>query len=153
MCKQIVPLRQGLDSWRLGLPAQDFAYPCDVTNLGSGGPNRQLKRFETLLKGEGIASARTSEGPPNSLAWAKHHPYLLEALAAGYDASTLDELIAFIRRAQTERRWAILVFHDVGPPDLSKGSISADLHDALPGVITRDRIPCKRVCDVIAALA
>ena len=148
---QIAPLRTMLDTWER-LPARTFAYPCDVTDLGPGTPNRQLARFKRLLAREGIGWARTTEGPPNSRSWALRHPYRLQALAAGYDATTLKELVHYVRRAQRERKWAILVFHDVGASDSAIGPIPSHIHDALLDVITREGISCRRVCDVVADL-
>lgn len=150
--RQLEPLEQRLAQWEPGLPSRDFSYPCDVTDLGPGNPNVELRRFKRLLRAEGLNSARTSEGPPNSLNWASRNPYRLQALAAGYDAPTLDELVAYIRRAQREHKWAILVFHDVDP-GAGRGSISPDIHDAVLDTIIRERITCRRVCDVMKGLA
>ncbi|MGZ3268345.1 MAG: hypothetical protein ACXU7X_09035, partial [Croceibacterium sp.] len=147
----IAPLKTMLDTWE-HVPAHTFAYPCDVTNLGPGTPNQRLARFERLLASEGIGWARTSEGPPNSRSWALRHPYRLQALAAGYDARTLGQLVHYVRRAQRERKWAILVFHDIGRSNPAEGPISAHVHDALLDVIVRDGIACRRVCDVVAGI-
>ena len=43
-----------------------FAYPCDVTNFGSGSANIQSRRFHRLLARANIDAARTSEGLPNN---------------------------------------------------------------------------------------
>ena len=146
---QIEPLERTLKQWQPTLPVHDFSYPCDVTDLGPGGPNRELRRFKHLLQREGIASARTSEGPSNSANWARRHPYRLQALAAGYDAPTLEELLAYVRQAQRDHRWAIIVFHDVGPGS-EAGEIAQDVHERLLDAIVQEKIPVRRVCDVIA---
>ena len=148
--KQVEALERRLEQWQPTLPARDFSYPCDVTDLGPGSPNRELRRFKHLLQREGIASARTSEGPPNSANWARRHPYRLQALAAGYDAPTLEELLAYVRQAQRDRKWAIIVFHDVGP-GAEAGEIAQDVHERLLDAIVQEKIPVLRVCDVIGA--
>ena len=149
--QQIEPLKAILNDWEPALPARDFTYPCDVTDLGHGPANAQFRRFKQLLRREGLASARTSEGLPNSLTWVRRHPYRLHALMAGYDATTLDELLGYVRLAQRERKWAILAFHDVGlGPEI--GAISEDVHNRLLDALKDDSIVCERVCDVVARL-
>jgi peptidoglycan/xylan/chitin deacetylase (PgdA/CDA1 family) len=149
---QIAPLNRTLASWDETVGRRDFAYPCDVTNLGPGTPNRQLQRFEAVLRAQHIASARTSEGPPNSLRWARRHPFRLRALAVGYDATSLPQLVAYVRRAQLENRWAILVFHDIVRAHPTHGQTLADIHEGLLDTIVNMQIRCSRVCDVVKEL-
>jgi peptidoglycan/xylan/chitin deacetylase (PgdA/CDA1 family) len=146
---EIAPLNRALTVWDKTLSRRDFAYPCDVTDLGPGTPNHQLRRFETILRTENIASARTSEGKPNSLRWARAHPYRLQALAAGFDATSLSQLIAYVRQAQRRNRWAILVFHDIVLAQPSHGQTLARVHEVLLDAIVSMRIRCSRVCDVM----
>jgi peptidoglycan/xylan/chitin deacetylase (PgdA/CDA1 family) len=149
---QIAPVNRTLAGWGETVSRRDFAYPCDVTNLGPGTPNRQLQRFEAILRAQHIASARTSEGPPNSQRWAHAHPYQLQALAVGFDATSLHQLVAYVRRAQLENRWAILVFHDIVRADPSYGETLADIHEGLLDTIVGMHIRCRRVCDVMKEL-
>ncbi|WP_066721012.1 polysaccharide deacetylase family protein [Sphingomonas pituitosa] len=123
-----------LDAWldRVAGPgrARDFAFPCDVTDLGAGTPNVQRARYEAMLRGLGMQSGRNSEGPPNPAAWARLHPFRLQALAIGYDATPLD-VFNYLQRARAERRWAILVFHQIGSGPESDGAVTAVQHDLL----------------------
>jgi peptidoglycan/xylan/chitin deacetylase (PgdA/CDA1 family) len=150
---EIAPLNRILTEWDGTFSRRDFAYPCDVTNLGPGTPNQQLHRFEAVLRAQHMASARTSEGPPNSPHWARTHPYRLQALAVGYDATTLEQLLAYIRRAQVENRWAILTFHDIVPGQPSLGQTMTDFHEGLLDALAKMRIRCSRVCDVMKELS
>jgi peptidoglycan/xylan/chitin deacetylase (PgdA/CDA1 family) len=146
---EIAPLNRTLTGWDETLSRPDFAYPCDVTNLGPGTPNQQLRRFETILRAEDIASARTSEGRPNSAGWVRAHPYRLQALAAGFDAKSLAQLVGYVRQAQMRNRWAILVFHDIVRAHPCHGQTLAHVHEALIDVVVRMQIRCRRVCDVM----
>jgi peptidoglycan/xylan/chitin deacetylase (PgdA/CDA1 family) len=146
---EIAPVNRTLDSWSGAQERHDFAYPCDVTNLGPGSPNRQLNRFEAVLQSQHIASARTSEGLPNSPGWVRRHPYRLQALAAGFDATTLPELAGYVARAQRENRWAILIFHEIVRSRPGNGEILAGIHDDLLDAILAMNIECRRVCDVV----
>jgi peptidoglycan/xylan/chitin deacetylase (PgdA/CDA1 family) len=149
---EIAPLNRILKEWDGTIDRYDFAYPCDVTNLGPGSANRQLQRFEAVLRAQQIASARTSEGPPNSIQWARAHPYRLQALAAGYGATSLQQLVAYVRRAQLEDRWAILAFHDIVRAHPSRAHTLAQIHEGLLDAIVQMRIRCSRVCDVMKEL-
>jgi hypothetical protein len=149
---EVAPVNRTLAAWDGTSGQRDFAYPCDVTNLGPGTPNRQLQRFEAVLRGQHIASARTSEGPPNSLYWARAHPYRLQALAVGIDATTLQQLVSYVRRAQLENKWAILVFHDIVRAHPSHGQAFAHVHEGLLDAIVNMQIRCSRVCDIVNEL-
>ncbi|MBV1687732.1 polysaccharide deacetylase family protein [Novosphingobium sp. G106] len=146
---QLAPVNRALGRWDGTTSRRDFAYPCDVTDLGPGSPNQQMRRFEAVLRANDIASARTSEGPPNSLTWARRHPFRLKALAAGFDATRLSELTGYLRSAQLQDRWAILVFHDLVRARPSEGQFLAETHDALLDAILKMSIRCHRVCDVM----
>ncbi|OAN57291.1 polysaccharide deacetylase family protein [Sphingomonas sp. TDK1] len=128
--REFAPLEAWLDSVAGPARARDFAYPCDVTNLGPGAPNVQRARYEAMLRRLGIRSARNSEGPPNPSGWVTRHPYRLQALAIGYDAEPLD-VFNYLQLARHEQRWAILVFHQVGDGPESDGTVSAGQHEAL----------------------
>lgn len=131
--------------------AHDFAYPCDVTNLGPGSPNVQRARYEAMLRGLGIRSARNSEGPPNPADWVRRHPFRLQALAVGYDAQPLD-VFNYLQRARAERRWAILVFHQVGSGPESDGAVTAAQHDALLDMVLASGLAPRTVGEQMRSL-
>lgn len=147
--RQIEPLNRFLDAWAAVKGSRDFAYPCDVTDLGPGSPNRQLRRFEAILRSEHIASARTSEGAPNSEEWARKHPFRLQALAAGFDATTLPQFVDYIERARSLNRWAILVFHNLVRSKPVVGEVLASIHNEVLDRIVAMNIHCRPVREVM----
>jgi peptidoglycan/xylan/chitin deacetylase (PgdA/CDA1 family) len=148
--REIDPLQRWLRQTEGLKRSRDYAYPCDVTNLGSGTPNQQADTYAHLLQSAGIARARTSEGPPNSLEWAQKAPYRLQALAFGYDTKNASDVADYLAEAVKEERWAILVFHEIGNDNPSDGVISPDAHWQLLGNITRMGVPCGTVQSAIA---
>jgi peptidoglycan/xylan/chitin deacetylase (PgdA/CDA1 family) len=142
--REFRPLEAWLDQVAGPGRAHDFAYPCDVTNLGPGTPNVQRARYEAMLKRLGMESARNSEGPPNPAGWVARHPYRLQALAIGYDAQPLD-VFNYLQLARVERRWAILVFHQVGPGPETDGAVSAAQHDALLDMVLASGLAARTV--------
>jgi peptidoglycan/xylan/chitin deacetylase (PgdA/CDA1 family) len=147
--REIDPLQDWLRQVEGDKRGRDYAYPCDVTNLGHGNPNQQADTYARLLRSAGILRARTSEGPPNSLQWAKDAPYRLQALAFGYDAKHPSQITDYLEQAIKEERWAILVFHEIGIGDPGTGTISPDEHDGLLKDIARTRVPCGTVQSAI----
>lgn len=143
--RQIDPLEHWLAKVEGTSRDRDFAYPCDVTDLGPGNPNQQARRFARLLRGAGIRSARTSEGPPNSARWAEHAPYRLHALALGYDTQGLSEVRDYIEEAVRRKDWAILVIHEIGKGARSDGFISPAEHSELVAMISAMKVPCGTV--------
>lgn len=148
--REIDPLQRWLRQVEGDRRGRDYAYPCDVTNLGRGNPNQQADAYAHLLRSAGILRARTSEGPPNSLQWAKDAPYRLQALAFGYDAKAASEVTDYLAEAIKEERWAILVFHEIGIGDGNTGTISPDEHEQLLGDIAQMGVPCGTVQSAIA---
>lgn len=148
--REIDPLQRWLRQVEGDRRGRDYAYPCDVTNLGRGNPNRQADTYAHLLQSAGILRARTSEGPPNSLQWAKDAPYRLQALAFGYDAKGASEVTDYVAQAIKEERWAILVFHEIGPSDPSNGAISPGEHEQFLNDIAQMGVPCGTVQSAIA---
>jgi len=139
---EIGPMQRWLVRVEGSKRARDFAYPCDVTDLGRGGPNRQADTFASLLRKNGILRARTSEGPPNSLKWTEDAPYRLQALSLGYDASSLRQIQTYLRQAIEESRWAILVMHEIGTGKSVDGAVSPAAHRDLLKMIASLHIPC-----------
>jgi peptidoglycan/xylan/chitin deacetylase (PgdA/CDA1 family) len=125
-----------------------FAYPCDVTDLGTGTANRQAKRYAALLRQSGIIAARTSEGPPNSIHFARHHPYRLQARALGYDSDGTTSLWEYLALAAQKNRWAILVIHEIAQHPHSKDVIGAELHAHLLQTIATSPLWCAPLGEV-----
>lgn len=150
--RELEPIERWLDASFGTGRARDFAYPCDVTNLGPGTANAQAHRFAQLLRRNAIASARTSEGPPNPIGWARRHPFQLQALALGYGADTLEKVLAYLDRARADGRWAVLVFHEIGVGPASDGFTSANEFAALLDAIVRMGMRCSPVGDVMREL-
>ena len=147
--REIDPMQNWLRQVEGDKRGRDFAYPCDVTNLGKGNPDRQADTYAHLLQSAGILRARTSEGPPNSLQWTKDAPYRLQALAFGYDAKSASEVTDYLAQAIKEERWAILVFHEIGTGKRSDGIISPTDHGELLNDIVKMGVPCGTVQSAI----
>ena len=148
--REIDPLQRWLASVEAAGRGRDFAYPCDVTDLGPGTPNDQARRYARLLRRAGMLSARTSEGPPNSPHWVEHAPYRLQALALAYDTSGLDEVREYVTRAIRRSAWAILVIHEIGDGERKNGFIRSDEHGGLVRMIAHMNVPCGTVEAAIA---
>ncbi len=148
--REIDPLQRWLRQTEDLKGSRDYAYPCDVTNLGSGTPNQQAETYAHLLQNAGILRARTSEGPPNSLEWTQTAPYRLQALAFGYDTKNASAVSDYLAQAAKDARWAILVFHEIGNGKESDGVISPEAHEKLLGDIVRMGLPCGTVQSAIA---
>ena len=148
--REIDPMQSWLRRVEGDKRGRDYAYPCDVTNLGPGNPNQQADTYARLLRSAGILRARTSEGPPNSLQWTMDAPFRLQALAFGYDAKSNSDLKDYIASAIREGRWAILVFHEIGNGPSSAGTISPEGHQQLLGEIARMGVPAGTVQSAIS---
>jgi hypothetical protein len=131
---------------------RDFAYPCDVTNLGPGTPNQQARRYARLLRRSGILSARTSEGPANSSGWVLRAPYRLQALALAYDTADLEDVRNYLAETISRDAWAVLVVHEIGDGQRKEGFISPAEHSGLIQMILQLNLPCGTV-ETIRALA
>jgi len=129
--RELAPMAHWLDGAAPHWPVRSFAYPCDVTNLGSGDANRQEARFDRLLANMGIAAARTSEGEPNRPATTLRRPHRLQALAVGFDATDFAAVDAYLKRAAAQGYWAILVFHDIAKVPTEAGQTSFVMHDQI----------------------
>jgi peptidoglycan/xylan/chitin deacetylase (PgdA/CDA1 family) len=130
--QEIAPMDAWLDTNFGADPARLFAYPCSATNLGGGDANRQLARYEALLKASGFRGARTcDEDAPNSPGYALADPYRLRASATTYDRDDPGLAIAYVRQAMRRGDWAILVFHDVLKTRAGPGGTSIATHQAV----------------------
>lgn len=147
--KEIDPMQHWLEEIEGHKRGRDYAYPCDVTDLGAGNANRQADRYAHLLRSAGILRARTSEGPPNTLRWTEDAPYRLQALALGYDAQNEHQIEEYLAQAADEHRWAILVLHEIGAGKPTDGVVSPIEHEALLDAIRTIRIACGTVQSAI----
>ena len=150
--REIDPLQRWLTNAEGAGRGRDFAYPCDVTNLGPGTPNDQARRYARLLRRAGMLSARTSEGPPNSPYSVEHAPYRLQALALAYNTSGLDEVREYVATAIRRSAWAILVIHEIGDGERKNGFIPPDEHSNLVHMIVEMNLPCGTVEAAIGAV-
>lgn len=148
--REIDPMQRWLGEVEGAKRARDYAYPCDVTDLGPGNPDQQADTYARVLRSARILRARTSEGPPNSLRWVQDAPYRLQALALRYDAKNLTNIRDYLSEAVKEGRWAILVMHEIGSGRLSDGSISPGEHERLLETITQMHVPCGTVQSAIS---
>ena len=126
-----------------------FAYPCGATDLGEGTPNEQLRRYHTYLQTEGFVGARTSDGPPMSPAYARRHRFALNASAPTYERNTTDEAFEYLDMAQNLGRWAILVFHGLGPQRRESGDTTNAVHDAILDRIEGGPFWCAPIGEVL----
>lgn len=149
---EVVAMERWLDSTFGPNRPHSYAYPCDVTDLGPGDANVQARRYAELLHKSGITSARTSEGEPNSMRFARHHPYMLEALALGYTTSSPEAIWTYLDRAARKARWAILVIHKLAPTIKEEGEITADLHARLLDRIVASNLWCAPLGEVFKYL-
>ncbi len=149
--RQIDPLEDWLVKVEGASRSRDFAYPCDVTDLGPGNPNEQARRYARLLRRSGIESARTSEGPPNSARWAEHAPYRLHALALGYDTKGLADVRHYLEEAARRGLWAILVVHDIGNGARRDSCIPSAEHREIVAMIAAMDLPCGTVESALRA--
>ena len=125
----VAPMESWLDDHAGRDRSPTFAYPCDVTNLGSGTPTLQANRYARLLAHAGIASARTSEGEPNRPETTLRRPHRLQALAVGYDAGDASAALDYLKLAVHHGHWAILIFHEIVPIIVEAGQVSTAMHE------------------------
>jgi len=149
--QEIEPMQRWLEQVEGGKRGRDYAYPCDVTDLGRGNPNQQADAYARLLRSAGILRARTSEGPPNTLRWTEDAPYRLQALALGYDARNPRQIEDYLTQAAREGRWAIFVLHEIGSGKASDGVVSPAQHEELLNTIRAMKIPCGTVQSAISS--
>jgi peptidoglycan/xylan/chitin deacetylase (PgdA/CDA1 family) len=107
-----------------------FAYPCGVTELGSGAAALRRRRYLRLMRSD-FAAARTVAGPPNDPREARRRRYGLHAFEPTYDQDQSETAFAYVDKAIARGRWAILVFHEVLPKRLGEGDTSIDVHGAI----------------------
>ena len=76
-----------------------YAYPCSVTDLGRGGPNAQLVRYEALLSSIGFRAARDSDGTrPTASPTRGPTPIRLRASAVTYESDDPSVAIGYVAR-------------------------------------------------------
>jgi peptidoglycan/xylan/chitin deacetylase (PgdA/CDA1 family) len=147
---ELIPMQHWLDL-NFGLSDRRlYAYPCSVTDLGPGGPNAQLARYEGLLRSIGFRAARDCDGDaPNSVAHARAHPYRLRANAVTYEADDPTVAIDYVRQAMATGAWAILVFHDIVQTRVGEGDASIRTHRAVLAWLQRQHVWCAPMGQVL----
>jgi len=150
---ELIPMQEWLDL-NFGPSHQRlYAYPCSVTDLGPGGPNAQLVRYEALLRSIGIRAARDSDGDsPNSVAHARAHPYRLRASAVTYETDDPGDAIAYVQQAMAAGAWAILVFHEILPVRAGEGDASIRTHTAILDWLRGQPVWCAPMGQVLDAI-
>jgi peptidoglycan/xylan/chitin deacetylase (PgdA/CDA1 family) len=150
---ELIPMQLWLD---LNFGVSDkrlYAYPCSVTNLGRGGPNAELVRYEALLRSIGFRAARDSDGDsPNSVAHALAHPYRLRAAAVTYETDDPAVAIAYVQQAMAASAWAILVFHEILPERGGEGDASIQTHAAVLHWLKTQPVWCAPMGEVLDAV-
>ncbi|HEX4199249.1 MAG TPA: polysaccharide deacetylase family protein [Caulobacteraceae bacterium] len=148
--REIAPMQAWLDNNFGPNPDRLFAYPCSATNLGAGDANRQLARYEALLKASGFRGARTcDEDAPNSPGYALADPYRLRASATTYDQDDPGLAVAYVRQAMKRGDWAILVFHDIVKQRAGPGDTSIATHQAVLDWLAAQPVWCAPMGQVL----
>lgn len=130
--REILPMQAYLDARFGANPKRLYAYPCSITDLGAGGPNQQLSRYEGLLKTIGFRAARScDEDTPNNPAHVHAQRYMLRASATTYDKDDPGLAMDYVRGAMKRGEWAILVFHDVVKGRRAPGETSTATHETI----------------------
>jgi len=152
--KEIAPMDAWLDEHTGPNPKRLFAYPCSVTDLGPGDANRQLARYEALLKASGFRGARTcDEDDPNSQRFARANPYRLRASATTSDKDDPGLAIAYVQGAMKRGDWAILVFHEILNARTGPGDTSIATHDAVLRWLAAQPVWCAPMGQVLDHIA
>ena len=126
-----------------------FAYPCGVTNLGQGDANQQQRLYVQQLRARGFIGARTSDGEPMSPGYAWRRRFALNATAPTYEADCTAEAFDYLDAAVRQGRWAILVFHGLGPTRKDSGDTSNGVHDAILDAIIARKMWCAPIGQVL----
>jgi len=150
--RELAPMERWLGRASPRPLVHSFAYPCDVTDLGTGDANRQEARFDRLLATMGIAAARTSEGEPNRPETALRRPHRLQALAVGFDATDFAGVDAYLDRAAKQGYWAILVFHDIAAVPTAAGQTGLAMHEQILKAIADKPLWCAPLATVFGRI-
>jgi len=148
--REIRPMEEYLDALAGPSRFRGYAYPCDVTNLGSGSANAQVSRYARLLKRAGIIAARTSEGDPNDPLRCRVSAYRLHGLAMGFDAPDPEAVQAYLQLAIDRGHWAILIFHGLVAEISRTGDTRIRDHQAILDSIWRSDLWCCPVGRVLS---
>jgi peptidoglycan/xylan/chitin deacetylase (PgdA/CDA1 family) len=152
--KEIAPMQAYLDAHFGPNPKRLFAYPCSATDLGAGDANRQLARYEALLKASGFRGARTcDEDDPNSPRYARADPYRLRASATTSDKDDPNLAIAYVQGAMERGDWAILVFHEILKQRNGSGDTSIATHQTVLNWLASQPVWCAPMGQVLDHIA
>ncbi len=154
--QELYPMEAWLDAHFGKTGPRVFAYPCSVTDLGTGNANAQFGHFADELKTVGFRAARTSdEDAPNSIRHVRANPYWLRASATTYEKDDPALAMAYVREAIKGGAWAILVFHDIVRRRTETGQTTVAAHEVILRWLKTQPIwcaPVSRVLDHIATL-
>ena len=152
--RELLPMDAWLDEHTGRNAKRLYAYPCSVTDLGPGDANRQLARYEALLKTTGFRGARTcDEDDPNSPRYARADPYRLRASATTSDKDDPELATDYVRDAMKRGDWAILVFHDILERRTGPGETSIATHDAVLRWLAAQPVWCVPMGQVLDHIA
>jgi peptidoglycan/xylan/chitin deacetylase (PgdA/CDA1 family) len=127
--RELAPMERFIRQY-FGPQPRTFAYPCGYIGLGSGDNRTRFARYERLLRRDFVA-ARTTVGPPNTIAAVRADPLRLSGFEPTYDADVVAPARRYLELAAREGAWAILVFHDVVPKWRGEGDASLKTHSAV----------------------
>jgi peptidoglycan/xylan/chitin deacetylase (PgdA/CDA1 family) len=125
-----------------------FAYPCGLTELGSGAAARRRHRYLQLMRND-FSAARTVEGPPNDPRLARRHRFGLHAFEPTYDQDRADLAFAYVDKAIARGFWAILVFHEVLEKRVGEGDTSIAVHGEILKGIASSPVWCAPMSTVL----
>lgn len=124
-----------------GHEPRTYAYPCGYIGLGQGDNRTRYARYEQLLRRNFVA-ARTTVGPPNTIAAVRADPLRLAGFEPTYDADVVAPARRYLEQAARENAWAILVFHDVVPKWRGEGDASLRTHAAVLDLVEKSGAWC-----------
>jgi len=129
--------------------ARTFAYPCGLTDLGTGSPARRRARYRDLMRAD-FTAARTVEGDPNDPRRLSRDRYRLHAFEPTYDHDETGLAMDYVGKAIAKGGWAILVFHEVIEKRLGEGDTSTATHGAIVKWIAAAPVWCAPMSAVLA---
>jgi peptidoglycan/xylan/chitin deacetylase (PgdA/CDA1 family) len=125
-----------------------FAYPCGVTELGSGPVAQRRHRYLRLMRND-FTAARTVAGPPNDPRLARRRRFGLHAFEPTYDQDRSDLAFAYIDKAISKGFWAILVFHEILEKRVGEGDTSTAVHAAILDGVAAAPVWCAPMSTVL----
>lgn len=138
--RELTPMARFIRKY-FGREPRTYAYPCGFIGLGQGDNRTRFARYEHILRHNFVA-ARTTVGPPNTIAAVKADPLRLAGFEPTYDADVIAPARRYLEQAARENAWAILVFHDVVPRWKGEGDCSLKTHAAVLDLVEKSGAWC-----------